>query len=441
MKKLVHLLGAVLVVSLLSTASVFAQCAEVGGTVEELSSVLIDAGATFCNDVIDDTGTCDCPPGYIAVGYEGFQGNQWGPPVLSQFSLRCRELNIDGTLGNMVSVTCASGSVAGASFTGVSDAAGGEALVGFQINIGCAVDGIRGQSKSIADILAGDDNSNSNAMAAIGGMGGSAEPVMYVPDGHAIVGLHAFEDAATNLSGGVAWRYAALNEIACAPTCSITDISVSNVSGCDNNGTDDVATDDFFTADVTVSFENAPMSGDLNLFGDGVASVSAASLGANAYTFSGVEMAANGGLIQLTAQFSAEPDCRRNVNAGAAPDYCSPDAPIPAGIPTMSEWGLILFGLIMFTFCVVFGFQFQRSVSMSGGGQASSSGMSWPFNKAGYFKVLPLVYLTIVAVFAVAVLFFGYALTTADIPGSLIAGAILAYLVHFVMMTSDRPAK
>lgn len=58
-----------------------------------------------------------------------------------------------------------------------------------------------------------------------------------------------------------------------------------------------------------------------------------------------------------------------------------------------------------------------------------------PFDRAVYLKVLPLVYAAIAGVFA-AMMGFGYELTSADIPGSLLSGAVIAYLVQFVLKSS-----
>ena len=56
-----------------------------------------------------------------------------------------------------------------------------------------------------------------------------------------------------------------------------------------------------------------------------------------------------------------------------------------------------------------------------------------PFDKVSYFKILPIVWSALALFFAIAIGFFGYELTDADIPGSLIAGAVGAYLIHVIM--------
>lgn len=108
-------------------------------------------------------------------------------------------------------------------------------------------------------------------------------------------------------------------------TCAITDITVTNVSLCDDAGTP-AFEDDFFTADVTVSFENIPTTGTLDLSGDGTASVNVSTLVGTTHTFLGVEMAADGSAISLTAGFSDDTACTfSNEDAGPAPAGCSVD--------------------------------------------------------------------------------------------------------------------
>ena len=50
---------------------------------------------------------------------------------------------------------------------------------------------------------------------------------------------------------------------------------------------------------------------------------------------------------------------------------------------------------------------------------------------------LALVALVVFAIFTIAIQFFGYELTSADIPGSLIAIPILAYLLHLFAGKED----
>ena len=219
--------------------------------------------------------------------------------------------------------------------------------------------------------------------------------------------------------------------------CSISSIISSNISACNDNGTPNIISDDTFTADVTVTFADAPASGTLDLTGDGTASVDVGSIGTTTHTFTGLTMTADGTPIALTATFSADAACTlSSSNTGQAPNQCSVNVP-PGAIPTMSEWGLILFALIIFTFSVVMGTQHQQKLAMSGNNTITGTGRQWMFDKATFLKVLPFVYLGFVLIFATAISLFGYELTNADIPGSLLSGLVVAYLVQFVMKSSE----
>ena len=141
MKKNSTLLIAFLLLSLLPLHSVLSQCYELGTPVGQLSPVLKNP-IGFCPGNAQIDVVCDCPAGYVAVGYEGEEGNVYGGMVLSNFRLRCRELNANGTLGTTIQVTCNNGTAPGNTPDGPVDAAAGEALVGFEVRIGCATDAI-----------------------------------------------------------------------------------------------------------------------------------------------------------------------------------------------------------------------------------------------------------------------------------------------------------
>lgn len=308
-----------------------AQCYQLGTAVGQLAPVLKNPTGP-CPLVAQASTVCDCPAGFVAVGYEGQEGNAWGPMVLSQFKLRCKQLNSNGTLGATVVVTCSNGTATGTSPDGPVDAAAGEALVGGEVRIGCATDAVIGHSKPIADIIAGLPNTTNNTMTLIGGTGGSPQAPMYAPNGSVLVGMQTYIETGTtvpNGTAGVAWRYAPI--ILCA-----------------------------------------------------------------------------------------------------------------SAVPTMSEWGLILFALIIFTFSVVFATQQQRSRSLASsyamvgeGNVPAARRQRIPFNMAVFLKVLPLVYLGFIAFFGIATAFFGYDMMPADIPGSLLSGAVVAYLIQFVLTTSN----
>ena len=109
------------------------------------------------------------------------------------------------------------------------------------------------------------------------------------------------------------------------PVCAITAISATNISTCDDGGTTDPS-DDRFTADITITFENAPSSGLLNISGDGFdAGVPVGNLDRpTSHTIVGIPLTANGQPISISASFSADPTCSfTEANAGTAPGPCS----------------------------------------------------------------------------------------------------------------------
>ena len=116
--------------------------------------------------------------------------------------------------------------------------------------------------------------------------------------------------------------------------CNISNISLSNVSACNNNGTVPGSTDDTYTADVTVTFANAPATGNLVLSGDATATESVSNLdGTTTHTFVGVTLPADGSTKSITATFDADAACTLTNNSIAAVASCS--VPV-CGISTIS---------------------------------------------------------------------------------------------------------
>ena len=123
MKKALQLFTAILFIGIVALQTGFAQpCYEVGTTIGSTAPQLKN-NIGFCPTPAQATTVCDCPAGYVAVGYTGLEGNTYGAMVLSQFSLRCKQLNDDGTLGASVVVTCSNGTAAGNNTDGPVDAA------------------------------------------------------------------------------------------------------------------------------------------------------------------------------------------------------------------------------------------------------------------------------------------------------------------------------
>jgi len=107
--------------------------------------------------------------------------------------------------------------------------------------------------------------------------------------------------------------------------CNVSAIVSNSISSCNDNGTPMDDSDDFFTADITVTFGNAPSSGTLDLMGDATVSVAVGSLdSATSHTFTGVTMSADGTDIAIMATFSDNMSCAFNEpNTGTAPASCN----------------------------------------------------------------------------------------------------------------------
>jgi len=126
--------------------------------------------------------------------------------------------------------------------------------------------------------------------------------------------------------------------------CTIQITATSNTSACNNNGTLTDPSDDTFTASVTIVYTNLPATGDLVLSGDGSATIAVTDAVAfpggagsdGSYTFTGVQMIADGAALSLTTTFTDPASgCTFTDNsAGFAPASCSPDCDI-TGITTV----------------------------------------------------------------------------------------------------------
>lgn len=103
----------------------------------------------------------------------------------------------------------------------------------------------------------------------------------------------------------------------------------------------------------------------------------------------------------------------------------------PALVPTMSEWGLIVLALLMLAMATIALMVSSGQLRTAGGASMRMfSPQSLPFELHSFVKILAMVLGSVIAIFAVAMLAFGYELTGADVPGTLIASPIAAYVLH-----------
>ncbi|MEM6725050.1 MAG: HYR domain-containing protein, partial [Bacteroidota bacterium] len=183
------------------------------------------------NNPISFNGSCDCPTGWVATGYEVGAGC-----ISDNFKLICSELLVDGTFGSTTQLTCASGQ---SDFPATAYPLSGGALVGFTVR---DVDfanqrthlNFQGFGKTISEIAMGNDNSSGNIIGVqAGGSGGCGETnlassTQYAPNGHVIVG---FDFVNTFFSSSIAFRYAPLTfndlGISVSDNCGIATTVVS----------------------------------------------------------------------------------------------------------------------------------------------------------------------------------------------------------------------
>jgi len=102
-------------------------------------------------------------------------------------------------------------------------------------------------------------------------------------------------------------------------------------------------------------------------------------------------------------------------------------------IPTLSEWGIILFALLLLAFGIVF--VRRQQLALGGGGEVSGDiKQSWLTNKM--LRKFPLVLLAVVPIVS-ALIFIVYGeITTLDISGILLSSIILAYI--YLFLRSDK---
>ncbi len=100
------------------------------------------------------------------------------------------------------------------------------------------------------------------------------------------------------------------------------------------------------------------------------------------------------------------------------------------GIPAMGEWGLIVLALFLLSFATVS--MMRRQTALVGAGNMATQSKGIPFDRSSFGKMLVYVMIGLAATFVLAVSVFGYEMTAVDLPGSLIAGPALAYLLHLL---------
>lgn len=123
----------------------------------------------------------------------------------------------------------------------------------------------------------------------------------------------------------------------------------------------------------------------------------------------------------------------KNVNSFTITDQFNSVTP-PQIIPTLSQWGLIIFTLLMLSVTMVFVYRRQNVLAIAG--NVDTQEKQSLFDKSLYFKVLAIVLLFAVAGMAVAKLYYG-TISITDSLGTIASASIVAYMVHLWKMKRD----
>lgn len=97
-------------------------------------------------------------------------------------------------------------------------------------------------------------------------------------------------------------------------------------------------------------------------------------------------------------------------------------------IPTLSQWGLLLFALLLFNLRLVFAYRQQLVVQ----GATNISLRVVPFNKVAFIKYFVMLLLVFLLLFLLSNIGFGYQLMPFDIPGSLLTAVLIAYFFQLL---------
>ena len=202
--------------------------------------------------------TCDCPAGYVAVGYEGHTGS-W----LDHFRILCRQLNANGTVSGSTVSTAMNGQSFGGGYNGPYVFGGNTVMTGMSAIASPSgyFGGVTGYGQSPAYILANGNNASSPVTLGTmqggwlsGGIGG-----LTVPDGNVVVGMQGW--SGSFYTGGVALRYKPISSFfntvawsnnATTGSINVTSTGTYTVTVTDGNGCSATS------APTTVTVHNLP---------------------------------------------------------------------------------------------------------------------------------------------------------------------------------------
>lgn len=107
---------------------------------------------------------------------------------------------------------------------------------------------------------------------------------------------------------------------------------------------------------------------------------------------------------------------------------CDCTAVVESTIPTMSEWGLFLFALMILNLGLVF--VYRQELILAGSNNISMSAV--PFDKKSFVSYFWIILFVLGAIFLISIIGFGYTLMAFDIPGSFLTAGLLAYMGQFI---------
>ncbi|WP_246074112.1 Ig-like domain-containing protein [Hymenobacter jeollabukensis] len=204
----------------------------------------LSAGSTTALNALAGSGTpiiCDCPPGYVAVGYTGRTGS-W----MDQVQLACKQLRADGTLGNTVVYTSSNGTSTGGGATGPYLFPDNTVMVGATAYTNSNyIASLQGYGQSVAYIAGVGANNNTpttNGLMSAASLGNVLGTV-YAPSGAVITGMSGWSGLYTS---GITFRYTPIAQFLetylwsngattptiVAGTLGTYTVTVSNAQGC-----------------------------------------------------------------------------------------------------------------------------------------------------------------------------------------------------------------
>lgn len=96
-------------------------------------------------------------------------------------------------------------------------------------------------------------------------------------------------------------------------------------------------------------------------------------------------------------------------------------------IPSLSQWGLLIFGLLVLNLGLIFVYKKQLITS-----EVSIPTTYIPFNRPAFSRYFIIVLSIIGVAFIITMTLFGYELMPFDIPGSVLTAGLIAYLIQLI---------